>query len=78
MIDYGNGLIFPDSWAYGPEDPPETVSCPCCGEDMFDVCEHCGVAARPDQRKDSVGEGASVQADDPVGLPPECREDIPF
>lgn len=22
-IDYGGGLIFPDSWAHGPADPPE-------------------------------------------------------
>ena len=23
MIELGRGMIFPDSWAYGPPDPPE-------------------------------------------------------
>lgn len=27
-IDYGGGLIFPDSWASGPPDPPERPECP--------------------------------------------------
>lgn len=33
MIDYGGGLIFPDSWAYGPPDRPECPECPDCGGD---------------------------------------------
>ena len=76
MIRFGHYMIFPDSWAYGPEDPPEAVSCPCCGEDMFDVCEHCGAAVRPDIERNDVG-GASVETDH-AGPPPECGEDIPF
>lgn len=23
MIDYGNGMIFPDTWGQGPPDPPD-------------------------------------------------------
>lgn len=32
MINYGGGMIFPDSWAYGPPDPPECPECPACGQ----------------------------------------------
>lgn len=31
MINYGNGLIFPDSWAYGPPEYPEP-DCSICGD----------------------------------------------
>lgn len=33
MINYGNGMIFPDPWAYGPPDPPERPECSDCGGD---------------------------------------------
>lgn len=36
MINYGGGLIFPDSWAYGPPDPPE--DCDGCGADDCPLC----------------------------------------
>lgn len=45
MIELGRGMIFPDSWAGGPPDGPDTVSCPECGEDRWaadEPCEHCG------------------------------------
>lgn len=31
IIDYGGGMIFPDSWAGGPPDPPEP-RCEVCGD----------------------------------------------
>jgi hypothetical protein len=47
MIEFGRGMLFPDSWLYG--EPPghnvDIVECPECGEDRWAVnepCEHCG------------------------------------
>lgn len=49
MINYGNGMIFPDAWAYGPPDPPEGPECVECGSsnvnlDGWDIdkCQDCG------------------------------------
>lgn len=57
MINYGNGMIFPDAWAGGPPDPPEGPECALCGdtgyaENSYEDCPACGAMSDESGRTD--------------------------